>query len=96
MERKALTILFAALFAFASGQTLVVSPTLEEPDMPQFNAAFIARNGIQAIKGTRMVKRDGQPMRDESEQHYFRFDAQGRMVYSLSLIHISKANSTCM
>jgi hypothetical protein len=82
MERKVLTVLFTALFAFASGQTLVVSPTLEEPDMPQFNAAFIARNGIQAIKGTRMVKRDGQPMRDESEQHYFRFDAQGRTAYS--------------
>lgn len=63
-------------------QALLIAPSADDPDIPRFNERFISRNGITSIVGERLLKRDGEPMRTERERLLFRFDAQGRMVYS--------------
>ncbi len=81
MMRPILFLLLVLGSAPLVAQTLVVSPSLEVPDLPEFNTVFIARNGITSITGVRMLKRDGEPMREESERHAYRFDTQGRTIY---------------
>jgi len=63
-------------------QQLLVPATADEPDELVFNPAFIARQGIRSISGKQMVKREGRPMVEKSEKQLYRFDAQGRLVYS--------------
>lgn len=66
----------------ARSQMLLILPSDEDPEAPAFNERFIARNGIASILGERLVKRDGEPMRPERGQLFYRFDEQGRMAYS--------------
>ncbi|MFN3874545.1 MAG: hypothetical protein ACK4L7_01370 [Flavobacteriales bacterium] len=80
MRHAAILIAFAA--TALRGQTLLVLPTADEPDRLRFNERFIARNGIASIVGERLVKREREPMRPERERLLWRFDEQGRMVYS--------------
>ena len=65
-----------------TAQMLSVIPTVEDPTQLHFDPAFIQRNGIISITGRKLVKRDNEPMREQKEVHLFRFDAQGRMMYS--------------
>lgn len=76
----ALLLLLAPLAGWC--QALLILPTAEDPEALLFNERFIARNGITSIVGERLVKRDNEPMRTERERLFFRFDAQGRLVYS--------------
>jgi len=83
--RLSRSVFFLLPFAFASSarsQALLLLPSTDDPDLPVFNERFIARNGIASFVGERMIKRDGQPMRNERDRLLFRFDADGRMVYS--------------
>ena len=64
------------------GQALLILPSAEDPDLPVFNERFIARNGIASFVGERMIKRDGEPMRNERERLLFKFDGQGRLAYT--------------
>jgi len=75
----------AFLFASAlhtNGQALLILPSTDDPDLPVFNERFIARNGIASIVGERLVKRDGEPMIPGRERLLYKFDEQGRQVYS--------------
>lgn len=80
--RHALSLPLILLACALRGQTLVVLPTAEDPDLPRFNERFIARNSIASIVGERLVKRDREPMRPERERLLYRFDEQGRITYS--------------
>jgi len=75
-----LSALLAPALPYA--QALVPLPGPDDPAALPFNERFIARNGITAIHGQRLVKRDNQPMQEQREKHLYRFDALGRTVYS--------------
>lgn len=76
-------LLAGAIGAFPGrAQTLLILPSAEDPEVPVFNERFIARNGISSIVGERLVKREREPMRTERERLLYRFDANGRLVYS--------------
>jgi hypothetical protein len=79
---KQLLLFLLALPVAAQGQVLLVLPGTDDPGALRFNERFIERNRIAAITGQRMVKPDFQPMRNLPEKHLYRFDAQGRTVYS--------------
>lgn len=66
---------------FATAQALLVLPT-EDPAVTHFNPLFVQRNRIASIVGEQMVKRDNEPMREKKEKYLYRFDEQGRIVYS--------------
>ncbi len=66
----------------AAAQQLLVPVGAEVQEELVFNPAFMARNGVRSISGTQMVKREGQPMRERNEKHLYRFDEQGRIIYS--------------
>ncbi len=82
MMRCSSLVLILFAFSCARGQALLILPSTDDPDAPVFNERFIARNGITSIVGERMVKRDGEPMIAERERLLFKFDEQGRQVYS--------------
>lgn len=82
MTRCLIFILFISALTWARGQALLILPSTEDPDVPVFNERFIARNRIESIVGERMVKRDGEPMIAGRERLLFKFDEQGRLVYS--------------
>ena len=63
-------------------QALLIIPGMDDPGALRFNDRFIERNRIAAIVGQRMVKPESRPMHDLPEKHVYRFDEQGRMVYS--------------
>jgi hypothetical protein len=80
--RYGLLVLAAILCAAVQAQMLRVDPVVHDDGSIVFNEQFIARNGITAITGERMVKRDNEPMRTRPERYRFRFDADGRISYS--------------
>jgi hypothetical protein len=82
LSRSVHFLLPLALASTSMGQALLIMPNAEDPDLPAFNERFIARNGIAGFVGERMVKRDGEPMLPERERLLFKFDEQGRLVYS--------------
>lgn len=65
----------------SQAQQLIVPPGTDDPMELHFNAAFMARNGVLSVEGTRQVKRDGEPIRDKNEHEEFRFDEQGRTTW---------------
>lgn len=80
---KATALLTAMLFpAWLAAQQLLVPAVAEVQDELVFNPAFVARNNVRSISGTQMVKREGQPMRERNEKHLYRFDEEGRIIYS--------------
>lgn len=81
MRPIALTF-FVLIGSFVMAQALLIEPGMEDPMLLRFNPAFIQRNHITAIQGQPMVKRENEPMRDKSGGHLYRFDDQGRMIYS--------------
>lgn len=82
MIRRLTSFVYHLLFLGAlNAQTLNVLPT-EDPDLPHFNERFIARNGIKSITGTRLLKRENEPMREQREHYLYRFDERGRLTYS--------------
>lgn len=82
MRPTLLLLLLVLPISGAWAQALLVLPTDPDPGEPRFNPLFIQRNRIAAIHGTRMVKRDNEPMRERKERYLYRFDAQGRTTYS--------------
>ncbi|MBL8002184.1 MAG: hypothetical protein JNL05_09510 [Flavobacteriales bacterium] len=78
------TLMLAALLAglVTQAQQLLVPAEAELPEDLVFNPVFMARHGIRSISGKQMVKREGRPMVEKSEKHLYRFDEQGRLVYS--------------
>lgn len=82
MNMRAFALIALALPLLMEAQALLVLPGTEDPGILHFNERFIARNRIAAIHGQRMVKRDNEPMREQREKHLYRFDEQGRTIYS--------------
>lgn len=64
-----------------SAQVLMIEPGTDDPAILRFNPAFIERNGIAAIHGQPMVKRENEPMRERSGGILYQFDEQGRTTY---------------
>jgi len=73
--------LFAASLA-AHAQALLILPNANNSHDLHFNPLFIQRNNIASITGQRMVKRDGQPMREQNEKYLYRFNPSGLPVYT--------------
>lgn len=63
-------------------QALIVMPGTDDPNALHFNERFIARNQVASIVGQQMIKRDNMPMQEQKEKYLYRFDEQGRVVYS--------------
>lgn len=63
-------------------QVLQVLPGTDDPGELRFNPQFMARNRIASMIGERSVKRDNRPMAPRAEKHVYRFDEQGRTIYS--------------
>ena len=66
----------------AGAQALLILPEAGNSHDLHFNPHFIQRNNISSITGQRMVKRDGQPMREQSEKYLYRFNPNGLPVYA--------------
>ncbi|MBX2971521.1 MAG: hypothetical protein KF797_00310 [Flavobacteriales bacterium] len=79
-----LLLLPALLFAgfAATAQALLILPDANNSHDLHFNPLFIQRNNIASITGQRMVKRDGQPMREQNEKYLYRFNPSGLPVYA--------------
>jgi len=78
----ALPLLLLALPSSPRAQMLLIVPGLEDPAELRFNERFIAEHRIATLAGQEMVKRDNEPMRKRNEKHLYRFDEQGRLLYS--------------
>lgn len=79
--RSTLLLLTLSIAAALPAQVLLV-PAEGDPTELHFNPVFIARNGITAVHGERMVKHDNKPMRGLPGKYLYRFDAQGRRIYA--------------
>ncbi|MEO8589306.1 MAG: hypothetical protein ABI432_08070 [Flavobacteriales bacterium] len=76
---------FLALFLpfdLLHAQALVILPGTDDPNALHFNERFIERNRVASIVGQKMIKRDNMPMQEQKEKYLYRFDEQGRPVYS--------------
>lgn len=68
--------------ASAEAQMLRVVPGTEDPAELHFDPVFIRRNGVRTVIGEQFVKREGEPMLPRKERKLYRFDPEGRTVYS--------------
>lgn len=82
MIRASLLFLIALLCSTTHGQALLILPEPSDVHDLHFNPLFIQRNNIATIIGQRMVKRDGEPMRERNEKYLYRFNPSGLPVYS--------------
>ena len=82
MNRILLLFLFLITAICAGAQALLILPEAGNSHDLHFNPHFIQRNNISSITGQRMVKRDGQPMREQSEKYLYRFNPNGLPVYA--------------
>ncbi len=82
MTRSFVVLFFLCLGQLASAQALLIVPEPSDVHDLHFNPKFIQRNNISAIIGQRMVKRDGEPMRERNEKYLYRFNSAGLPVYS--------------
>lgn len=65
-------------------QAIFILPGTDDPNALHFNERFIARNKVASIVGQQMIKRDNMPMQEQKEKYLYRFDEQGRVIYSNS------------
>lgn len=72
----------ALLSLAANAQALLVQPDALGAHDLHFNPLFIQRNNIAVITGQRLVKRDGQPMREQNEKYLYRFNPSGLPLYT--------------
>ncbi|HQW07305.1 MAG TPA: hypothetical protein PLV08_13200 [Flavobacteriales bacterium] len=80
---RSLLLLFTSTLAWgATAQALLILPETGDVHDLHFNPKFIQRNHISAIIGQRMVKREGEPMRERNEKYLYRFNTIGLPVYS--------------
>lgn len=80
---RLLLLLSFVVGAYSSGaQALLILPEAGTSHDLHFNPLFIQRNNIISITGQRMVKRDGQPMREQNEKYLYRFNPSGLPVYT--------------
>lgn len=63
-------------------QALLILPETGPSHDLHFNPLFIQRNNIASITGQRLVKRDGEPMREQKERYLYRFNPSGLPVYT--------------
>ncbi|MBL7940769.1 MAG: hypothetical protein JNL43_15515 [Flavobacteriales bacterium] len=82
MKRRLSPLLLLCTVCSLQGQALLILPETSDVHELHFNPQFIQRNGITAIIGQQMVKRDGQPMREKNEKYLYRFNAAGLPVYT--------------
>ena len=82
MNRLLLLFLSLITAICAGAQALLILPEAGNSHDLHFNPHFIQRNNISSITGQRMVKRDGQPMREQSEKYLYRFNPNGLPVYA--------------
>jgi hypothetical protein len=82
MNRLLLFALYFCTVINAEAQALLILPEAGNSHDLHFNPHFIQRNNIASITGQRMVKRDGQPMREQSEKYLYRFNPNGLPVYT--------------
>ncbi|MGV3636806.1 MAG: hypothetical protein ACO1NQ_04070 [Flavobacteriales bacterium] len=82
MNRSLLCVLALITAARVGAQALLILPEAGNAHDLHFNPHFIQRNNITTITGQRMVKRDGQPMREQSEKYLYRFNPNGLPVYT--------------
>ncbi|MCB0795895.1 MAG: hypothetical protein KDB88_14265 [Flavobacteriales bacterium] len=66
------------------GQAQMVrpDPLAEDHELPGFDPQFITRNGITSIVGIPSVKRVNKPILEEAHRYLYRFDEQGRTIYT--------------
>jgi YD repeat-containing protein len=77
------SLLFVVLLCTTThGQALLILPEPSDVQDLHFNPLFVQRNNIATIIGQRMVKRDGEPMRERNEKYLYRFNPSGLPVYS--------------
>lgn len=82
MNRPLFVLLVTFLGLRVSGQALLILPEGSDVHELHFNPLFIQRNGITAIIGEQLVKRDGQPMREKKEKYLYRFNNAGLPIYT--------------
>jgi len=82
MIRIPLFLLFLSCSLQGDAQALLVLPGTGPSHELQFNPLFIQRNNIASITGQRLVKRDGEPMREQKERYLYRFNPSGLPVYT--------------
>lgn len=82
MNRTPLIFLLLLFASLANGQVLLILPEATGAHDLHFNPLFIQRNNITTIIGQRMVKRDGQPMREQNEKYLYRFNPSGLPLYT--------------
>lgn len=82
MIRIPLLLLLLTCSLHGKAQALLVLPGTGPSNELQFNPLFIQRNNIASITGQRMVKRDGEPMREQKERYLYRFNPSGLPVYA--------------
>lgn len=82
MMRIPLFLLLLSCSLHGKAQALLVLPGTGPSNELQFNPLFIQRNNIASITGQRMVKRDGEPMREQKERYLYRFNPSGLPVYA--------------
>lgn len=82
MNRPLLLLVLIALGLSCGAQALLILPDANNSHDLHFNPTFIQRNNIASISGQRMIKRDGQPMREQPEKYLYRFNPSGLPVYT--------------
>lgn len=82
MKRPTLLLLVILITIHGASQALIILPGPGSDHDLQFNPQFIERNNITTITGQRMIKRDGQPMREEGQRYLYRFGPKGLPVYT--------------
>lgn len=82
MNRLHLLLLLGLTATASTGQALLILPEPADAHDLHFNPLFIQRNNIATIIGQRMVKRDGEPMRERNERYLYRFNPSGLPVYT--------------
>ncbi|MCC6839772.1 MAG: hypothetical protein IT230_06400 [Flavobacteriales bacterium] len=75
-------LLSLTCFLDANAQALLILAETGPAHDLHFNPLFIQRNHIATITGQRMVKRDGEPMREQNERYLYRFGLNGLPLYT--------------
>lgn len=82
MKRLPLLLLLLVVTIAGTSQALLILPEAGDAQDLHFNPLFIQRNNIATITGQRMIKRDGQPMREQHERYLYRFNPSGHPLYT--------------
>jgi hypothetical protein len=82
MNRLLPCLLLALAALTGHAQALLILPESTDAHELHFNPLFIQRNGITAIIGEQLVKREGEPMLPKTGKYLYRFNSAGLPVYT--------------